>query len=153
MQFFVIRFQTTIIILGKLSFEKTVKINTMGEGWGQNWVIFLFFLSCPKTLWRNKQEEALLILFGSVYKQTKLFFFQLTAMLFINMKISIYLHKSLLNIQYAAFTLRQQFLPFFYRNLNQILQPMAVLKSALRDHYKAPPTCSIGLHFGHDIWG
>ena len=45
------------------------------------------------------------------------------------------------------------FCPFSMWNLDQILHPMAVLKSDRRDDSKAPPTCSIWWNFGWDNWG
>ena len=45
------------------------------------------------------------------------------------------------------------FCPFSMWNLDQIWQPMAVLKSAHRDDSETPPTCLIWWSFGWDIWG
>ena len=44
--------------------------------------------------WRNKQEEAVLILFVCVYKLTELFFFYFTALLFININFYVFLSTS-----------------------------------------------------------
>ena len=52
-------------------------------------------------------------------------------------------------VQYAAFTLQQRFLPFFY--VKSWSNPIAVLKSACHDHSKTPSKCSIWWCFGWDI--
>ena len=51
-------------------------------------------------------------------------------------------------IQYAAFRMGHQFLPFSMWNLDQIWHPMAVLKSAHCDNLKA-----LHAQFDEDIWG
>ena len=116
--------------------------------------VFLFFLS--KTLSCRSSRHNQAVTFSELGKPNKLNQFSFIDFLYLQNQsfpniADIQSIKS--NYSTPPLLCNSSFCPFSMWNLDQILHPMAVLKSARRDDCKAPPTYSIWWNFGWDIWG